>query len=39
MVFNTYANPAASKRLREFKPEHKHGMPVVQLTVGANSAA
>jgi hopanoid biosynthesis associated radical SAM protein HpnH len=39
MVFNTYANPAASKRLREFKPAHKHGMPVVQLTVTANNAA
>ena len=39
MVFNTYANPAAGKKLKEFKPTHKHGAPVVHLTVTANSAA
>ena len=39
MVFNTYANPSASKRLKEFRPTHKHGIPVVQLTVTASNAA
>ena len=39
MFFNRYANPKAAKKLKDFKPTHKHGMPVVQLTIGAGTAA
>ena len=38
MIFNTYANPAIDGKRKAFKPTHKHGVPVVQLTVAGSAA-
>ncbi len=38
MIFNTYANPSAGRKLKDHKPTHKHGQAVVQLTVRAGAA-
>lgn len=42
MLFNTYANPSTGKKLADFRPTHKHGVPVsepVQITVTAQATA